>query len=1120
MYIKYNLVLRTTGAEATDEMKSKAHALCKDNTYATTLQVLNSTIIKLSKLTVPDKVYRGIAGGVLPDCFWHPTEKSGAVGGVEVAFMSASMDRNVALTYARSHGKAPMLLELSMGMIDRGAQLSWLSQYPGEREVLFAPLCGLEMLDTRVEAGVLVASLRISINLTTLPIEATLARMQRSHLDLCDLLLQDLHLKVPDAMLVGLSSHRDQAAHYPPEWFNLSQNFDDTTKKALKERDRIFEDFSRGEKLKPIWEHERVKYGDAKCVRRMTQCAELCARAGKVEGALVLLEQSLQYEVAMPVPPQRRPSIAIARSSSASGSNSSLASPSSSASPARALRLQRGTSRGGGSSSSLFGSPGKRVSLFTRRQESHDRVESAAPEDSLEALLEAACKEASLTLETPAQRRKLQLAQILIEDGALPPWPPVVVKVCEDEPKLAVPVAILMKNRRKRCNINPFATGARVSVWDTSAERFVEAKIVKAASVPRPGPAVLAESDSRPQQLGAIQEDTEAGFEVELLGEARRLIVEHGRCFAVNTEGDGAVLRAAAEMGMAELVHALLQHGVSPFEVHAGQVTALHEAARAGHPDTCRILIDFGAHPFQEDARQRTPHSLAISGGHSDVRRALEPSASDFDAAEALMQWTNSWHDGEHDPSIQRVEEIDSMRLSLQEEDNQMHCRGLSIGQEGRLRGLSIHPASTMKQMGQGLWHEMDPEPVAGIDPATFTPLMRACRSRNLAEVRRLLDAHPSSASAVSRRGCTALTMAVDMGFTEIAAEMLRRKVSEPDEALKDGTSALMLSCRYGHATTVELLIEHGASVNAKSTTNNTALIVASGNGFEQLAKLLIDNGAELRCALATGWTPLHCAADGGFGPVVRLLLEHNADSMAATKKKKSTPLILAARKGNLSALSAMLEQRGVDCNHARTDGTTALMSAARNGHDVSVRRLLKAGADPTRQDKTGATALCYAAAHGHKGVLKALCDADASRMTLNLANKSGLTPLMLAAKNNHVQAVEVLVAAHCDVDASYERALGRKWRFVGSERPVCGEELIHDALSAALPNKIEFTVEELETLALRNLQVDSFVKVGDEYFEQAVGSSRATALVLAVEAGHEAVAQQLRAAGATEGSG
>ena len=59
-------------------------------------------------------------------------------------------------------------------------------------------------------------------------------------------------------------------------------------------------------------------------------------------------------------------------------------------------------------------------------------------------------------------------------------------------------------------------------------------------------------------------------------------------------------------------------------------------------------------------------------------------------------------------------------------------------------------------------------------------------------------------------------------------------------------------------------------------------------------------------------------------------------------------------------------------------------------------------------------------------------------------------------------------MAAHCDVDASYERALGRKWRFVGSERPVCGEELIHDALSAALPNKIEFTVEELETLAAR----------------------------------------------------
>ena len=41
-----------------------------------------------------------------------------------------------------------------MGMVDRGADLSWLSQYPGEKEVLFAPLTGMEVIgEPRVENG-------------------------------------------------------------------------------------------------------------------------------------------------------------------------------------------------------------------------------------------------------------------------------------------------------------------------------------------------------------------------------------------------------------------------------------------------------------------------------------------------------------------------------------------------------------------------------------------------------------------------------------------------------------------------------------------------------------------------------------------------------------------------------------------------------------------------------------------------------------------------------------------------------------------------------------------------------------------------------------------------------
>jgi hypothetical protein len=70
----------------------------------------------------------------LPDEFWHAND-FGVRGGVENAFMSTTLDRNVAMGYA-SGDKATMgiVIEAQQGQVNRGADMSWLSQYPHERE--------------------------------------------------------------------------------------------------------------------------------------------------------------------------------------------------------------------------------------------------------------------------------------------------------------------------------------------------------------------------------------------------------------------------------------------------------------------------------------------------------------------------------------------------------------------------------------------------------------------------------------------------------------------------------------------------------------------------------------------------------------------------------------------------------------------------------------------------------------------------------------------------------------------------------------------------------------------------------------------------------------------------
>lgn len=238
-----------------------------------------------------------------------------------------------------------------------------------------------------------------------------------------------------------------------------------------------------------------------------------------------------------------------------------------------------------------------------------------------------------------------------------------------------------------------------------------------------------------------------------------------------------------------------------------------------------------------------------------------------------------------------------------------------------------------------------------------------------------------------------------------------------------NGATALHLAVHYQHLEIVELLIDAGANVNARTKTNWTPLHFAAHNGDREIAETLLLNGAKTnilsdtkktslliaiekknedvasilliaidqdlaeadRCtlllasilnklnkttlALLTKRTnvnfqtsfgsPLHLAVELGELEAVKMLLEFGANPNCESGPSKCTPVQLAVIRGDNLILSELLAHKG-DFKQ-KHNGFTTLKLAARFGYSKIVEMLIKNGLDPNDQSQDGVPALPYA---------------------------------------------------------------------------------------------------------------------------------------------------------------
>lgn len=108
--------------------------------------------------------------------------------------------------------------------------------------------------------------------------------------------------------------------------------------------------------------------------------------------------------------------------------------------------------------------------------------------------------------------------------------------------------------------------------------------------------------------------------------------------------------------------------------------------------------------------------------------------------------------------------------------------------------------------------------------------------------------------------------------------------------------------------------------------------------------------------------------------------------------------LLAAVGAGRLDQVHDLVAQ-GADVNAKNTAGRPAVVLAAVNGNDRTLRALLAAGADVNAADASGTTALIAAAAFGHGRVVDALVATGAD---VNLKDGAGRSALASARRGGH----------------------------------------------------------------------------------------------------------------------